>query len=62
MTFYFALCVSGMQELNFADMFPEPAIVSSALRACRRVNDYALAVRFLEQIRQKCGPRVTGLI
>ncbi|PVD20035.1 hypothetical protein C0Q70_20529 [Pomacea canaliculata] len=28
------------------------------MKACRRVNDYALAVRYLEAIQDKCGGRV----
>ena len=28
------------------DLVPEPTIVAAALRACRRVNDYALTTRF----------------
>lgn len=30
-------------------------------RACRRVNDYALAVRFLEAIKYKCGNHVNTI-
>ena len=33
------------------DLVPEPKIIIAALRACRRVNDYALAVRLLEAIK-----------
>ncbi len=33
------------------DMIPEPSTISNALRACRRVNDYALAVRYLEALK-----------
>jgi len=45
----------GMTELQHHDVIPEPKVCIAALRACRRVNDYALAVRFLECIRLKCG-------
>lgn len=45
----------GMNDLHGMDLVPEPKIVSAALKACRRVNDFALAVRFLEAIKDKCG-------
>lgn len=48
----------GMNDLCGMDLVPEPKIVSAALKACRRVNDYALAVRFLEAVKDKCGPKV----
>lgn len=38
------------------DLVPEPKIICAALRACRRLNDYALAIRFLECVKDKCGP------
>ena len=46
-----------MTELNCADLIPEPKVVAAGLRACRRVNDYALAVRFLESLMIKCGSK-----
>ena len=33
---------------------PASSSLAAALRACRRINDYAVAVRFLEQVRIKC--------
>ncbi|KAL1240763.1 Cytochrome c oxidase subunit 5A [Trichinella spiralis] len=45
----------GLYELHCHDIVPEPTVAAAALRACRRVNDYALAVRFLEAIKLKCG-------
>lgn len=39
------------------DLVPEPRIVSAALRACRRLNDFALAIRFLEVVAYKGGPQ-----
>ncbi|XP_044741818.1 cytochrome c oxidase subunit 5A, mitochondrial [Chrysoperla carnea] len=45
----------GMSDLCGMDLVPEPKIISAALKACRRVNDYALAVRILEAIKYKCG-------
>lgn len=47
----------GMADLHDLDAVPEPAIVSAALRACRRVNDYALTTRILEVVKMKCGNR-----
>merc|ERR1712096_388175 len=39
------------------DLVPEPVIVASALRACRRVNDYSLTTRILEIIKIKCADK-----
>ena len=33
--------------------------MAAGLRACRRVNDLSLAVRFLEHIKIKCGSEKT---
>jgi len=43
----------AMTDLHGEDLVPEPAIIIEALRACRRVNDLALAIRYLEAIRDK---------
>lgn len=43
----------AMHDLSGIDMVPEPTIVAAALRACRRVNDYALTTRFLEVVKYK---------
>ena len=45
----------GMNELLGMDLVPEPKIVIAALKACRRLNDYALAIRWLEGVKDKCG-------
>jgi len=45
----------AMNDLQGMDMVPEPKIISAAMRACRRVDDYALAVRYLEAVQNKCG-------
>lgn len=45
----------GMNDLLGMDLIPDPKIITAALHACRRVNDYALAVRFLEGCKCKCG-------
>ena len=39
-------------------MVPDPKIIIAALKACRRLNDYALTVRFLESVKDKCGPQL----
>lgn len=41
----------GMNTLIGYDLVPEPKIVESALRACRRLNDLASAVRILEAVK-----------
>jgi len=43
------------------DLVPEPKIICAALRACRRLNDFALAVRFLESIKDKGGPHAAQI-
>jgi cytochrome c oxidase subunit 5a len=48
----------AMNDLAGMDLVPEPKIINAALRACRRVSDFALAVRFLEAVKSKCGSRV----
>lgn len=45
----------AMNDLLGMDMVPEPTIVAAGLRAARKCNDYALAVRWLEGCRLKCG-------
>ncbi|XP_034938432.1 cytochrome c oxidase subunit 5A, mitochondrial [Chelonus insularis] len=45
----------AMGDLAASDLVPEPRIIIAALKACRRLNDYALAVRFLEVVRYKGG-------
>lgn len=47
-----------MNDLCGEDLVPEPKIVIAALKACRRINDYSLAVRFIEAVKDKCGDRV----
>lgn len=43
----------GLNELYGFDLVPEPKIISAALRACRRLDDSAMAVRILEAIKAK---------
>ncbi|XP_075977367.1 cytochrome c oxidase subunit 5A [Anticarsia gemmatalis] len=51
----------GMNDLCGMDLVPDPKIIKAALHACRRVNDYALAVRFIEACKDKCGPKVNEI-
>lgn len=44
----------GLVEIQKRDMIPNPQICDAILRACRRVNDYALTTRFLEALKLKC--------
>ncbi|EFN68782.1 Cytochrome c oxidase subunit 5A, mitochondrial [Camponotus floridanus] len=48
----------AMNDLAGMDNVPEPVIICAALRACRRLNDFALAVRFLESVKDKTGPYI----
>ncbi|XP_063695915.1 cytochrome c oxidase subunit 5A, mitochondrial [Culicoides brevitarsis] len=45
----------AMNDLLGMDLVPEPKIICAALRACRRNNDYALATRWMEGVKDKCG-------
>ncbi|XP_061621388.1 cytochrome c oxidase subunit 5A, mitochondrial-like [Phyllopteryx taeniolatus] len=46
----------GMNTLIGYDLVPEAKILDSALRACRRLNDLASAIRILEAVKDKAGP------
>lgn len=50
-----------MNDICGEDVVPEPKIIIAALKACRRVNDYALAVRFIEAVKDKCGDKVSEI-
>lgn len=45
----------GMSDLLRMDLIPDPKIVIAALKACRRLNDYALTTRWLEGVHHRCG-------
>uniref|UniRef100_A0A240PP78 Cytochrome c oxidase subunit 5A, mitochondrial n=1 Tax=Anopheles christyi TaxID=43041 RepID=A0A240PP78_9DIPT len=51
----------AMNDLLGMDLVPEPKIIVSALKACRRLNDYALAVRFMEGVKDKCGDKTNEI-
>lgn len=43
----------GINDLQGHDLVPEPKIIIEILKACRRVNDHSLAVRYLEAVEWK---------
>lgn len=45
----------GMNTLIGYDLVPEAKILDSALRACRRLDDLASAIRILEAVKDKAG-------
>ncbi|KAL9692537.1 hypothetical protein quinque_015758 [Culex quinquefasciatus] len=51
----------AMNDLLGMDLIPDPKIMNAALKACRRLNDYALAIRFLEGCKDKCGNKVNEI-
>lgn len=51
----------GINDLWGHDLVPEPKILIAALHACRRINDFALAVRILEAVKDKCGGKVNEI-
>ena len=44
-----------LTDIHRMDLIPEPKIIVAALKACRRLNDFALATRYLEALYVKCG-------
>ena len=45
----------GLNELYGHDLVPEPKIVDAMLKACRRLNDFGMAVRVLECTKDKAA-------
>lgn len=43
----------GINDMHGNDLIPEPKIMIAVLKACRRVNDHSLAVRYLEAVLRK---------
>lgn len=43
----------GLNNCFAHDLVPAPSVVEAAVRAARRVNDYATAVRVFEGVREK---------
>lgn len=46
---------TGLNELYGHDLVPEPKIVAAMIRAARRLNDVALAIRILEAVKEKAA-------
>jgi len=42
-------------DLMEQDLVPPPKVIIPILRACRRLNDFALTIRVLEGVKIKCG-------
>ena len=49
----------GVNELYGHDLVPEPKIVVAMLKASRRVNDIAMAIRILEAVKDKAAGDAT---
>lgn len=45
----------GLNDLYGYDLVPEPYIVAAMLRAARRINDVAMAIRILEAVKEKAA-------
>ena len=45
----------GLNDLYGHDLVPEPRIVVAMLKAARRLNDVAMAVRILEAVKEKAA-------
>uniref|UniRef100_A0A8C0H275 Cytochrome c oxidase subunit 5A, mitochondrial n=1 Tax=Chelonoidis abingdonii TaxID=106734 RepID=A0A8C0H275_CHEAB len=50
------LCSPAPQGERHCTKRDEPKIIHAALRACRRLNDFATAVCILEVVKDKAGP------
>ncbi|BFF89063.1 cytochrome c oxidase subunit 5A mitochondrial [Drosophila madeirensis] len=51
----------GMNDLLGMDLVPSPKVIEAGLRGARRVNDIALAIRWLEGCKDKCGDQKATL-
>lgn len=45
----------GINDMQNFDLIPEPKIMIAVLKACRRVNDHSLAVRYIEAVMFKAN-------
>ena len=45
----------GLNDLYGHDLVPEPKIVVAMIRAARRINNVAMAIRILEAVKQKAA-------
>ena len=60
--FPFWFLSEGMNTLIGYDLVPEAKILDSALRACRRLNDMASAIRILEAVKVSVCPFIRTAI
>ena len=51
-----------LQEIHTEDCVADPKVAAEVLRACRRLNDFGMAVRFLESCRFKAGPNASSVM
>ena len=49
----------GLNELYGHDVVPEPVIVVAMLKAAKRLNDVAMAIRILEAVKEKAAGNQT---
>ena len=45
----------GITDMHNYDLVPEPKIMIAVLKACRRINDHSLAVRYIEAVMRKAN-------
>lgn len=45
----------GINDMHSFDLVPEPQIIIEVIKACRRLNDHSLAVRYLEGVWRKAN-------
>ncbi|OAF68351.1 Cytochrome c oxidase subunit 5A, mitochondrial [Intoshia linei] len=45
----------GINDFACLDEIPTPPIIISVLRACRRINEYSMTIRYLECVQRKCS-------
>jgi len=51
-----------INDIAGTDAVPDPDVIKACLNACRRLNDIAIAVRFMEIVNFKCGPRAKQIM
>lgn len=45
----------GINDMQGFDLVPEPKIMIEVLKACRRINEHSLAVRYIEAVQRKAN-------
>lgn len=43
----------GINDMQTLDLIPDPEIMKAVFRACRRVNDHSVAIRYQEAVKSK---------